>query len=211
MAFRYHTEPSRGALILAAICVVAALLVPVTLLRAIILSIGAGPGAWGLLQWLRGRHAVRLEDGAIIVQNSLTGRTRRIPYTTIRGCITTRRGGLLIAYQEARATPPRPDPGQLALTQIRPESYQIGPKQRLCATAPLDAVAQLAAALSERVAQAGSGVEPLAPDFIRTWQRRRQVRDAMLFLLLMLATPVYIAVIGRIVSSFIFEVTTSGR
>ncbi|MCC7449888.1 MAG: hypothetical protein IT324_20885 [Anaerolineae bacterium] len=203
MRFRYHTEPIRTALIMVAVVVIAAFLIPNSLLRIIVLALAAGPGAWAILQRLRRRVGVHLTDDRLVIENALNGRTSTIPYTMIRGYLVTPSGGLVVAYTE----PPKPEAAKpaiqgVALTAARPESHRR-PKQRLVVAPPIDDADNLIRALDMQWQRVPPTVPPVTEQELRQWMRRKQIRDWIVLIVGVLATPLYVIIIGRVIASFL--------
>ena len=203
MRFSYHTEPIRAALILVAMLVIAALLIPNGLLRILVLALAVGPGAWAILQRRRRRAQVYLTDELLVIENALTGRAVNIPYNMIRGYLLTPSDGLAVAYIEA----PKPETAKpankgVALTDTRPESYRR-PKQRLVVAPPIDDADNLIRALEKHLQRIPPTVEPISEQELRQWMRRKRIRDVVVLIVGVLATPLYVIIIGRVIASFI--------
>lgn len=204
MRFEYITDQNRAALIVAGILLVCAVIAPLTLFRVIFLALAAGPGSWALIQWVRQRHGVQLDDDQLLIDNPLLRRIRQIPLAAIRGYALTPRKGLAVAYaQEAKRTPSPPTIGSRpALNEMRPETHKR-PRYRLVVTSPLNQADQLVTILTERVP-----IDPTVDgwfdaDDISAWINRRRIRNFILIVLGVLGTPIYVIIIGRIVASFL--------
>jgi hypothetical protein len=202
--FEYHSEPTRGALLATAALIVCAALVPVALFRTVLLAIAAGPGTWTLIQWLRRGRGVQAGDEHLLIRGWLAGRVRSIPYAAIRGHAITQAGGLMIAYRQPESPPPRTaGSSSLALTDLRPESYQ-GPRYRLIVTPPVDRAGELGAALDARVRRVTAADDRwFSADQLLAWARQRRIRNIVLALLLLAGTPLYVIIAGRIVASIL--------
>jgi hypothetical protein len=202
--FEYHSEPTRGALLATVALIVCAALVPVALFRTVLLAIAAGPGTWTLIQWLRRGRGVQAGDEHLLIRGWLAGRARSIPYAAIRGHTITRAGGLMIAYRQPESPPPRTaGSSSLALTDLRPESYQ-GPRYRLIVTPPVDRAGELGAALDARVQPVRAADDRwFSADQLLVWARQRRIRNIVFALLLIAGTPLYVIIAGRIVASIL--------
>ncbi len=171
MRFGYHTEPIRAALILVAMLVIAALLIPSGLLRILALALAVGPGAWAILQRRRRRAQVYLTDELLVIENALNGRAK-------------------------------PANKGVALTDTRPESH-CRPKQRLVVAPPIDDADNLIRALEKHLQRIPPTVEPISEQELRQWMRRKRIRDVVVLIVGVLATPLYVIIIGRVIASFI--------
>jgi hypothetical protein len=209
MQFDYRTEPYRSALIIAGVLVLLAAVVQLALFRAVLLAVAAGPGAWALLQWRRQGRGVRLQTDCVEIQPSLVGRVRQIPYSTIQGYLTTSRSQLVVAYQKPDKITASTQASH-ALTDIRPESHRAGPHYGLVVTPAVANPTALAAALA---AHAPSSPQPhFTVDDLKAWMRRRRLRNAIIVMLVVLGTPLYFILIGRVIASIqAIGVYTSGR
>jgi hypothetical protein len=209
MQFDYRTEPHRSALIIAGGLVLLAAVVQLALLRAVLLAVAAGPGAWALLQWRRQGRGVRLQTDGVEIQPSLIGPIRQIPYSAIQGYLTTPRSQLVVAYQKpdkVSTSTARPH----ALTDIRPETHRTGPHYGLVVTPAVANPTALTAALAARVPQ--SPQPHFTQEDLKAWMRRRRLRNAILVMLAVLGTPLYIILIGRVIASLqTIGVYNSGR
>jgi hypothetical protein len=204
MKFEYRTEPVRQALVLTAVCVLAALLINLPLIQVSLLAAAAGPAVWMLIQVLRRGHGLQVCDDHLLIQNPLLRRARRIQYSAVCGYAATRSGGLAVAYEK----PPRPPQGQvdskpLALTDLRPESYTTRPRYGLAVTSPLYHTDNLIASLAERMGNRPASDQPFSADDIMAWARRKRVRNFILIVLAVLGTPLYVIIAGRIIASFL--------
>ncbi|PJF35374.1 MAG: hypothetical protein CUN49_10915 [Candidatus Thermofonsia Clade 1 bacterium] len=156
-------------------------------------SSGAGIGLWALLQGLRQGRGVRLYDTYLLVQGSVTGRVRRIPYSEILGLAFTRRGGLALLYHQA-VTAQEALPSE-ALVGLR--AAEQAPSQRFLLTARLAQPEALRAALLERLS---SSLRVPEAQILRL-ARRQRLRDALIVLLALLATPLYVLIFSRVLLS----------
>lgn len=156
---------------------------------------GSGLGVlfWALLQILRGACAIRLYAEYLLVQGSVSGRVRRIPYAQMCGFAITRRGGLALLYREPPSLPQRM-PTEV-LTAAPPAEQP--PRQRFLLTARLAQPESLRAALAERLPK-----PPSVPErYVLDLARRRRLRDGLIVLFAVLATPFYVLIISRLLSS----------
>ena len=201
MQFVYRTEPYRAPLLIAAGLVLVAVFAPLLLFRMILLAMAAGPGAWALIQWRRHGRGVQMGEEGVLIQPSLIGRARLIPYHAIQNFMLTPKGQLVLAYQKPEKVSPVQITSPQALTDIRPESHRSGPRYGLSVTPALDNYGSLAEALSAHLAP--DAERHFTVDDLKAWRNRRRLRNAIFILLAVLATPVYIIVIGRIIASFL--------
>jgi hypothetical protein len=209
MQFDYRTEPHRSALIIAGGLVLLAAVVQLALLRAVLLAVAAGPGAWALLQWRRQGHGVRLQTDGVEIQPSLIGPIRQIPYSAIQGYLTTPRSQLVVAYQKPDKVSTSTEMPH-ALTDIRPETHRTGPHYGLVVTPAVANPTALTAALAARVPQ--SPQPHFTQEDLKAWMRRRRLRNAILVMLAVLGTPLYIILIGRVIAALqTIGVYNSGR
>ncbi|GEM_PF-992956 len=209
MQFDYRTEPHRSALIIAGGLVLLAAVVQLALLRAVLLAVAAGPGAWALLQWRRQGRGVRLQTDGVEIQPSLIGPIRQIPYSAIQGYLTTPRSQLVVAYQKPDKVSTSTEMPH-ALTDIRPETHRTGPHYGLAVTPAVANPTALTAALAARVPQ--SPQPHFTQEDLKAWMRRRRLRNAILVMLAVLGTPLYIILIGRVIASLqTIGVYNSGR
>lgn len=203
MRFSYHTEPIRNALIMVVLIVIVALLIPNSLLRIVVLALAAGPGAWAILQRLRRRVGVYLTEDRLVIENALNGRASNIPYTMIRGYLLTPADGLVVAYVEPLKPEPVKRPIQgVALTAARPESHRR-PKQRLVVAPPIDDADNLIRALDQQLQRTPPTAPSVSEQELRQWMRRKQIRDWIVLIIGVLATPLYVIIIGRVIASFL--------
>jgi hypothetical protein len=209
MQFDYRTEPHRSALIIAGGLVLLAAVVQLALLRAVLLAVAAGPGAWALLQWRRQGRGVRLQTDGVEIQPSLIGPIRQIPYSAIQGYLTTPRSQLVVAYQKPDKVSTSTEMPH-ALTDIRPETHRTGPHYGLVVTPAVANPTALTAALAARVPQ--SPQPHFTQEDLKAWMRRRRLRNAILVMLAVLGTPLYIILIGRVIAALqTIGVYNSGR
>lgn len=198
--FLYRAEPAAGPFLLGLILLAAALLLPGAL-RLILLLTAGGPLAFAALQRLRRGRAVWLEADGLVVQGSISGRRRRVPFPAIRGITTTRRGGLGLLYHE-RTDPDLPSGrvgGAPALDRLHAEPNAAFPvRPRLLATAPLHGVEALIATLRQCCPE--DGISMSALDRLI---RRRQWRDRLIALLALLGTPLYVMIVARVMASLL--------
>jgi hypothetical protein len=161
-----------------------------------VISLGSGLGVWfwAALQGLRRGRGVRLYESYLLVQGSVTGRVRRIPYAHILGFAITRRGGLALLHAEPPAVPQQAQPTE-ALVNL-PLAEQP-PRQSLILTARLAQPEALRAALTERLSNPLS----VPATFVVRLAWRRRLRDALVVLLALLATPIYVLLLNRILGS----------
>lgn len=209
MQFDYRTEPFRTALMISGVLVLLAVFVPVNLFRAVLLALAAGPGAWAVLQWRRRGRGLRFNADNLEIQPSVIGRVRRIPYSAILSYMTTPKSQLVVAYQKPDKAP-APQEAPHALTDIRPETHRAGPRYGLMVTPSICNKDEAVAVLATHVPQL---TEPrfTAVD-LKTWMRRRRLRNAILIMLAVLGTPLYFIIIGRVIASIqTIGVYTSGR
>jgi hypothetical protein len=203
MVFEYDSSPVRNTVIGVAVIVLVSLLLPSTLLNLLGLSIAVGPAYWALIQWRRRGHGVRLTENMLMIDYPLTGRTRNIPYIDILGCAPTADQGLIVAYLRREK---QPEPGnypaisRVALAQAHPAAKI----RRQLATGPrLKDVEGCLAALATHLEQNPPSLgEKFSEDALRSMARRKNVRNALLLLLAVLATPLYVIVIARVIAIF---------
>jgi hypothetical protein len=97
-----------------------------------------------------------------------------------------------------------------ALTDIRPETHRTGPHYGLVVTPAVANPTALTAALAARVPQ--SPQPHFTQEDLKAWMRRRRLRNAILVMLAVLGTPLYIILIGRVIASLqTIGVYNSGR
>lgn len=203
--FPYHAAPAqmtRPLLVGGAIILLVAV---VARLHFLIILLAAGPYLWALMQELRRGRGVSLRDGEVLIQHSLSGREVRIPYPEVRGVIAARRGGIGVAFVQRRPldslTLDRP-PSERPLSDLRPEADSETPlRPRFLLTARLEGTSDLINALNARRESAGG--EKLPDTYMRALVVRRRMRDGILALLAVLATPLYIILMARILSAFV--------
>lgn len=194
--FRYYT----GNALLATeigiplILVAGLLIYPHSRFLATVLQASAiGILVWAALQVLRYGRSIRLYSEYLLVQGSITGRVRRIPYTYLRGLTQTQRGGIAIVYAvvEQPAQPVGDSaPSLTALSKVK--ETNTPPRQKLYISAKVSQVAALVAALNERFEPA------LPPEVVETLVTRRRLRDVLIVLLLILLTPMYVILLFQI-------------
>ncbi len=152
---------------------------------------------WACLQVLRQKRGVRLYEDYVLVQGSISGRVRRIPYGQVRGFNLTKRGGLALLYRELPA--PQPDLPPQALHAALPSDAP--PRPRFLLTARLAQPEALRAALTERCNLSGADAVPDA--YVLGLARRRRLRDALIVLLAILGIPLYVLILSRIINSLL--------
>ncbi|MBO9309531.1 MAG: hypothetical protein J7551_07080 [Chloroflexi bacterium] len=157
---------------------------------------GLGVWLWAALQGLRWGRGVRLYESYLLVQGSVTGRARRIPYAHVLGFAITPRGGLALLYIEPSAAPQQAQPTE-SLVNLPLEERP--PRRSLILTARLAQPEALRKALAERLSNQLSVPE----SYVARLARRRRLRDALIVLLALLATPIYVLLLNRILSSLI--------
>ncbi len=203
MRFAYHTDSTRGPLLMTVVLVIGGLLTPVILFRLVLLAVAAGPGVWALLQWRRSGRGVQVTRDHVLIQGSLTGRARCIAYTTVRGYTVTPSGSLLLAYRQADPPPMSKTARSPALTDLRPESHQR-PRYALIATPPLDDAEALQAALDSATQGIAAPADRVfLPEQLRLWARSRRIRNLIVAFLLVMATPLYMIILGRTLAGFL--------
>src|SRR5258708_10557004 len=203
MRFEYDSSPFVGAAIGAGVIVIGSRLLPDTLLRLIGLSVAAGPAIWAFIQWRRRGHGVRFAEGELIIENPLAGRARCIPYLDILGSASTTDGGLIVAYLR-RAQPSDksdyPAISRMALAQARPPA---GILRSIASTPRLKNIRECLALLSQHQEQNPSGLaQQLTEVKLQFLARRKNMRNILLFVLAVLATPIYVIVISRLATIF---------
>jgi hypothetical protein len=200
MLFEYDSNSIRSTVIIVTVIVVISLL-PWTLLNLLGLSIAAGPAVWALIQWRRRGHGVRLTDNMLIIEYPLANRARNIPYTDILGCASSADHGLIVAHLRRVKQPESSDYpalSRVALAQARPPA---GIRRQLAASPRLKDIEGCLAALSEYQQQNPPGLaEHFSASALRSMARRKNVRNALFLLLAVLATPIYIIFIMRVVA-----------
>lgn len=192
MRFPYRSEPTKQAIPVIAVLVILAIVIPSALLQLILFSTAAGAAAWMLLQVLRSRTAVIVNDNALIVQHSLTGRQRSIQWDRVRGAIESRREGLIVAYEI-----PAPAPMMAAAPQALTDVHSRAAKPRLVLVIT-PAVEQIVALLSEIHARAVQST--LEIERLQRMARRRRLRGYVLLAVAILGIPVYIYIIMRTIA-----------
>lgn len=191
MRFPYRSEPTRQAILVIAVLIILAIVIPSALLQLILFSTAAGAAAWMLLQILRSRTAVIVNEDSLIVEQSLTGRQRSIQWDRVRGAIESRREGLIVAYEI-----PAPAP-MAAAPQALTDAHTRAAKPRLVLVIT-PAVEQIVALLSEihaRAVQSSLEIERL-----QRMARRRRLRGYVLLAVAILGIPVYIYVIMKTIA-----------
>ena len=128
------------------------------------------------------------------MQGSVTGRARRIPYACVLGFAITRRGGLALLYIESPAVPQQAQPTE-SLVNLPLAEQPL--RQSFVLTARLAQPEALRAALAERLSSPSRVPEP----YVVRLARRRRLRDALIVLLALLATPIYVLLFNRILTS----------
>jgi hypothetical protein len=196
MSFPYHVERvSLAALLLP----LSSVLLGVWLsgvLGVVFLGSGLGVLFWAALQGLRQGRGVRLYESYLLVQGSVTGRVRRIPYAHLLGFAITRRSGLALLYSEPPAMSHQTQPTESLVNLPLAEQP---PRQSFILTARLAQPEALRTALAERLTCPLSVPEA----YVVRLARRRRLRDALIVLLGLLATPIYVLLFNRILSSLI--------
>jgi hypothetical protein len=203
MYFPYRTESPRLAIVMAAFCIVGAVLVQLLLFKVILLACGSGPAAWALIQWRRRGRGVTLADDHIMVQRALARTPWRVPYSCVRGFAATRRDALALVHEEQHKAPVQPT--------LRPDSFKAMSSRRLIDSAPLEDPDALIAALATRLQSVSDAALPFEEEFVLSWLRRRRIRNIVFLVTAILATPIYVTIVGRIISSFLYEVYANGR
>jgi hypothetical protein len=163
-------------------------------LGVVFLGSGLGVLFWAALQGLRQGRGVRLYESYLLVQGSITGRARRIPYAHVLGFAITRRGGLALLYIEPTAVPQQAQPTE-SLVNLPLAEQPL--RQSFVLTARLAQPEALRAALAERLSSPSRVPEP----YVVRLARRRRLRDALIVLLALLATPIYVLLFNRILTS----------
>jgi hypothetical protein len=194
MLFPYHTE--RISLPMLSLPVGMALigLVSGNVLGLVLLGSGLGILLWALLQVLRQGRGVRLYADYLLIQGSVTGRVRRVPYADVLGFALTRRGSLALLYCKPLTTPQTTLPAE-ALVGIAATEQPL--RRHFVLTARLAQPELLRAALAERLPSALSAPE----SYVIGLARRRRLRDGLIFVLALLATPLYILIFSRVLNS----------
>jgi hypothetical protein len=199
--FPYRAEPVRPALLVALPLIFASAMLPAAA-RPVLFAAAGGPLLWALLQVLRRGRGVHLGHTGLIVERGLFGRPTPVSFVALRGCATTRSGGLALLWHEPSGHPnpliaTSDAPALTALTATTdPDSP---PRQRLILTAPLADSEALRAAIADRCAP-----EALAPEAVMvSLIRRRRLRNVMLLIIALLGTPLYTIIVLRILSSLL--------
>jgi hypothetical protein len=199
--FPYHVEPVRPALLVAVPLILAGALLPPAA-RPVLFAAAGGPLLWALLQVLRRGRGVHLAQAGLIVERALFGRPTLVPFAALRGCATTRSGGLALLWREPSAPPnpltaPSEAPALTALTATTDPDSQ--PRQRLMLTAPVADSEALRAAIADRCVP-----DTLAPGAVMARLiRRRRLRNVMLLVVALLGTPLYTIIVLRILSGLL--------
>ncbi len=197
MVFLYYTErltPLVGLLVLGMAAVGTVL---GGMLGVVFVGSACGIFIWACLQVLRQKRGVRLYEGYLLLQGSVSGRVRRIPYEQLRGFSLTKRGGLALLYRELPT--PQPDLPPQALSAALPN--EAPPHQRLLLTARLAQPEALHAALAARCALSSSDAVPAT--YVLGLARRRRLRDALIVLMAILGIPLYVLILSRILNSLL--------
>lgn len=188
--YAYQTEPTRPAVLIGAafliLAVVLAVILPSAggLFAVIMVACAGGPLAWAALQWVREGRGVRLYEDHALIQRSISGRFQTVKYAALRGHSLTKRGGLIMVYSEAAPDPEAP------------------PKRGLILTARVAAPAQALADLDARRQAAAPHPDPLPPGGAEQLAARRRLRDSLLILIILLATPLWGVVLLRVIAGF---------
>lgn len=205
MLFEYHTSPIRNTVIAVAIIVLVSFIFILSslLLTIMGLSIAAGPALWALIQWRRRGHGVRFTDSVLTIEYPLLGRSRNIRYVDILGCASTADDGLIVAYLRREKQPEAgnyPAISRVALAQARPP---VGIRRQLAISPHLKDIDGCLAALAQHQEHNPPSIaEHFAANTLRTMARRRSLRNTILLLLAVLATPLYVIIIARVLSIF---------
>ncbi len=214
MRFDYHVEPFRpisagvAVLVFAAILValrLALLAVPGTdnpmrflfeaLGRLVLIAAPMGWALWAVLWLLRRGRGITVDENCLLVENRFTGKKTVVPNGDILGVAVSESNGLLVAYQKSSRSQELPvDRSRLALTDARPTS--TGPRKVLIVTPPIDHINELTQILSMRI-----NTPSFSPNDLRDWAARLHVRSMILLGLAVLGTPIYVIILGRLVSS----------
>jgi hypothetical protein len=190
--FSYHTEPTRPALIIVAVMVIAGVLLPSTLLRVLLFSSAGGAGLWLLLQTVRKNRAVVVEPDALVIEDAHRGRQQRLEYATIQGYAITKQDGLIVAYRPI--LPQRPASSVPSLADARPEPTFT----RVIVTPALDNALILQHELSIRVA----APMPIDDVTVLRMAGRRRTRRRIIALVLIMAIPLYIYAVTHTLTLF---------
>ncbi|HVO43621.1 MAG TPA: hypothetical protein VMT34_13400 [Aggregatilineales bacterium] len=187
MRFPYSHEPTTGVLILILILIVTGFLIPLprtvaepqysVVLRIVLFGTAAIFGLWAMLQVLLRISSVIIADDHIAVQFPLTWRWRRIAFRHIQGYTRTRRGALAIVYL-------RQNPGEK-------------PKKRLLVTPVIASIDALLALVEGKVP-----VTTVPAEIVLNRVTARRLIRIMLFLIAVLATPLYVVFIERLLYGF---------
>jgi len=109
----------------------------------------------------------------------------------------------VVAYVEPLKPEPVKRPIQgVALTAARPESHRR-PKQRLVVAPPIDDADNLIRALDQQLQRTPPTAPSVSEQELRQWMRRKQIRDWIVLIIGVLATPLYVIIIGRVIASFL--------
>lgn len=205
MRFEYDHSPVRWAVIGAAVVAVLSLLLSDSLFQLIGLSIAAGPAMWALVQWRRRGHGVVLDDNVLTLEFAFTGRKRSIPYVDMLGCTYSDDQGLIVAYlrraQQQSNAGDYPAISRVALAQARPPA---GIRRNVVSTPRLKDIRGCLTALSEHLPQNPPALaEKYSTATLRSLAVRRNRINVLLLLLALLATPIYVIIITRLVTIFI--------
>jgi hypothetical protein len=188
--YPYQTDPTRPAVLIGAVFLSLAVIAAVTpasvggLFAVVFVACAGGPLTWAALQWLRNGRGIRLYDDHVLIQRSISGRFQAVKYAALRGYGLTKRGGLIVVYSEASPDPEAP------------------PKRGLILTARLAAPAHVLADLHARRQTAAPHPDPLPPGGAEQLAARRRLRDALLILIVLLATPLWGLILLRIIAGF---------
>ncbi|MCS6872024.1 MAG: hypothetical protein RML95_08120 [Anaerolineae bacterium] len=197
MLFAYHTERVSLLMFFAALSTALFGILLGNVLGVAIAGSGTGILCWSGLQVLRQGRGIRLYDDYLLVQGSVTGRVRRIPYANVLGFATTQRGGFALLYCELPSAPQPTLPPEALIGIAGRENEQL--RQRFVLTARLAQPQMLHTALTERLPHALSVPET----YIIGLARRRRLRDALIVLVALIATPLYVLILSRLLSSLI--------
>jgi hypothetical protein len=197
MLFEYDSSPIRNAVIGAVVVAVISLFLPDTLFRLLGLSFAVGPAAWALIQWRLRGHGVRLTDNMLLIEYPLTGRTRKIPYVDIPGSTSSDDNGLIVAYL---SRPVQPESGDYpAISPIALSQTHSGIRRHIVSSPRLKDVESCLAALAQYQQPTPPGLaEKFSDKALRALARGKSRRRVLLFLLLVLTTPIYVIIIMRL-------------
>lgn len=171
------------------VLIVLGLIVPVPALRTLFLIFAAGPALWLFLERLRRGRGVLLHDDHLVIEHPYLRRTTRIDYASIHGYVTTRSGGLAIAYQKPvkQANPARDKKARPALMI----TIRLGDATKLQGT------------LFSLLMGKPPAVEPIPREVLLRWITRRRIRNIIIGVVVFFLTPLLAIILLEFVYIFL--------